>query len=494
MPSVQLVAGQPAASPGGYPPPSPSGFGSPEGDLPGQSAPPKQRSRGLIAAVVTAAVVVVAGAVAFGVPPLREKVFSLFSSDEVANPVTSQRDNQGKAGLKVNNPIDVALADQMPEPVGPPAGFPTCPSGMQTLSWTEYPDGLLLVCGSEAGDFAVRVEGSGDQVSDAVELSFNDYGYEVRLEDGTVISAYLGGALVTTAPTIGDSHTVTASQSWDLRSGAVGPAPTVAYLPPCPGETWPISLSVWNGGWLRVCGAGPGQASRLDFYDDLLGEGTASGVEASGDGYCGTTADGTQACVNRVPALVKFAAGAVLIQQRAVGMNAFAGQVSGGAGQGTGAFGVPAPADTDRDQVRYLVEILDKSAGARAKLGPAVTATAACENVAGQVDTIRSIADNRQELLDALQLTPVDKVPGGSGLVAQLTEALEASLGADLAYLAWAEAKRDSGCAAGAGQSYYDTAGGFDTRASDAKRRFVDNWNSTIAAQYGVPALEESQI
>jgi len=464
-------------------------------DWSGPPVPPKQRSGGLIAAVAAAAVLVIAGAVAFGVPPVRHKVMGLFSSSASPSPISTKGEGQTSTDLLVNNPIDLtALGQSAADLVSPPAGFPNCSPDMLPVSWTEFSDGQLLVCGSRSQDFAVQLDGPAIQDMQVMELTFTDDGYELRLNDRSFITVQLGGALVAIGVTQGENYALIASQGWDIRSGVIAPTDGLGLLPDCPSGTWPIALSSWDGGWLRVCGEGPNQARYLDFIDDLMGEGTASDVVASGDGYCGTIADGTEACVYRSPALVKFSSGEVLIQQRSVNANAFAGQESGGAGQGTGAFGVPAPADTDRDQVRYLVEILDKSAGARAKLGPAVTATAACQNVASQVETIRSIADNRQDLLDALQQTPVDQVPGGGELVAQLTAALEESLGADQAYLAWAEAKRDSGCAASAGQGDYDIAGLYDSWASEAKRRFVDNWNATIAPQYGVPAFEEAQI
>jgi serine/threonine protein kinase len=154
----------------------------------------------------------------------------------------------------------------------------------------------------------------------------------------------------------------------------------------------------------------------------------------------------------------------------------------------------PTPEVTASDQVRHMVEILETSAAARAQLGPAVTAVAACRGVSGQVVTLEGIAANRRELLAALATLPVDKVPDGAALVSLLRSALEASLGSDEAYLAWARAQESSGCASGAGSSYYQAAEPYDSAATERKKVFVSKWNSEIAPAYGVAALQESQI
>ncbi|MCL2803531.1 MAG: hypothetical protein FWD29_06220 [Micrococcales bacterium] len=477
---------------GGYSPPGPiAGYGLGQ---PQQPAP--KRSWAMITLVTAAAVVLVAAGVVFGVPSFREKALGLFSSNSTPTGQSSRSGTGADGALTVINPIPLDQRDgSIDDSAVPPAGFMECSSGMEPVSWTSFSGGQLLICGSRGGDFEVMAKDDGGQTLSATVLTFTSSGCEVEFSDGSVMSVFLGGAVVTVAPSSGDSVTQVASQAWDQRTGSISAEQVPATgIQPCPSGSWPISLAGWQSGWLRVCGTGPDQASHLAYEDDRLGEGAASAIENNGDGYCATLDSGTVTCVYRSPAVVTFTDRTGRVDQRSVMVNAFAGQSSGGAGLGTGAYGVQAPEDTDQDQVRYLVEILEKSSTARAKLGPAVSAAAACENLSGQIATISSVADNRQELLDALRSTPVDQIPGGIELVSQLTRALDASLGADLAYLDWAQAKQDSGCAPGAGKGDYDRAAGFDTVATEAKKAFVENWNTNIAPRYRVSTFEEPQI
>ncbi|MCL2804030.1 MAG: PQQ-binding-like beta-propeller repeat protein [Micrococcales bacterium] len=375
-----------------------------------------------------------------------------------------------------------------------PADFPNCPSGMEVVSWTKYADGLLLICGADGKGFTVTVKDQAGTELQATELTFTTDGYQVVCQGGLVIDVSLGGAVVSTTPKVGEPALALASQAWDLRTGEVAFTQPAADIVPCPPGTWPISLSTWEGGWLRICGTGTGQSNQIAYSDAEFGTGQADDASSVDFGYCGTTPEGLEVCAYRAPALVTFAKPGQQGDQRSVGTNFFAGYGQGGSGVGQGAYGAQAPEDTDVDQVRYLVEILNKSAGARSKLGPAVAAVSSCSNVSAQVNTIQSIANNRQELLDALRSTPVDKISGGTVLVQQLTEALEASLGADNAYLDWAKAKLSSNCAAGAGADAFARAEGYDGPATAAKRVFVDNWNANIAPKYGVVTFEESQI
>ncbi|MDR0990468.1 MAG: hypothetical protein LBL92_03790 [Propionibacteriaceae bacterium] len=152
------------------------------------------------------------------------------------------------------------------------------------------------------------------------------------------------------------------------------------------------------------------------------------------------------------------------------------------------------PPETAALQVRRLADLLTASAAARGQLVPAVSSVSNCLNLDRQIETIAAITQNRRDLLAVLATTPVDQISNGTTLTAQLRSALEASLGSDENYLAWAQAVRASGCATGAGSTYYATAGGFDRQASAAKAVFVSTWNSTIAPVYGVSTFSESQI
>jgi outer membrane protein assembly factor BamB len=376
----------------------------------------------------------------------------------------------------------------------PAGGLPDCPGGLEPISWVEYSDGLVLICAAQDAGFAVLAERDGQDLTAEV-LTFTADGWEVEFADSARLVCSLWGALVTVITADAERSAYLSSSAWSLAASA--PAITAprqaAPMPGCPAETRIIALSTWADGWLLICGA---DSATPDWA--VLAEGADQPVELSdlrtvADGYCGQADSIGRVCAYRSPALVTFGEGDGLVQVSVAG-NYFRAGGFGGAGKAKGAYGVQAPTDTAEDQVRYLVEILEKSASARAQLGPAVTAVAQCQSVSTQVATLAAIAQNRQELLTALDSAPVDKVPDGVVLVNLLRAALEASLGSDQSYLAWAEAQASSGCASGAGQSHYDAAAPFDTAATAGKAAFVAQWNNQIAPAYGVRTFQESEI
>ena len=155
----------------------------------------------------------------------------------------------------------------------------------------------------------------------------------------------------------------------------------------------------------------------------------------------------------------------------------------------TGAFDVKAPEATAEDQIRYMIEVLEKAYAGRAMLKDALPKLAGCTaGPGGYADTIaamQAVRDNRAELLAALDAMPVDKIPEGKQLLADLTEAIELSHQANVEYVAWAEAANASGCAT------LSAAGKTAADASDApKERFASRWNSVIAPKYGVRSFD----
>ena len=256
-------------------------------------------------------------------------------------------------------------------------------------------------------------------------------------------------------------------------------------IPPCPAGSWPLSLSTWNGGWLLVCGTSASEPTSLT-YSDAGGTGEASSVQAAGTGYCGQASVG-QVCVYRVPAMVRI--GDV---QRSVPDNYFTSHGRGGAGEGDGSYNVPAPQASAQDQVRYLVDILNRSKNARTALGPASQNVMNCKNLSSAVSQIDGITQNRRDLLAALDSTPVDLISGGSQIVAQLRSALEASRDADIAWANWGRSRQTNGCS---------STGKVPTAVLDAEKKvnaakatFCATWKTQIADVYGVHAFTSTEI
>jgi len=154
-----------------------------------------------------------------------------------------------------------------------------------------------------------------------------------------------------------------------------------------------------------------------------------------------------------------------------------------------GAFDVKAPKSTAEDQIRYMIEVLEKAYAGRAMLKDALPKLAGCTaGVGGYGDTIaamQAVRDNRAQLLTALDAMPVDKIPEGKQLLADLTSAIELSHQANVEYVAWAEAANANGCAS------LSATGKAAADASDApKAAFATRWNSVVAAKYGVRTFD----
>jgi len=175
--------------------------------------------------------------------------------------------------------------------------------------------------------------------------------------------------------------------------------------------------------------------------------------------------------------------------QHSVDSNYFASSGGGGAGQGTGSYGVPAPDPTAQAQVQYLVGILNSSAATRTSLGQPSQDVDNCQDLPDAVAQIQVVAQNRQDLMTALNSAPVDHIPNGTQLVAQLQAALQASYNNDEAFINWGQAQQSSGCSQ-MPQDVTDT----NTAAGNAKDAFCNTWNSQIAPTYNVPAFTTDQI
>jgi len=358
----------------------------------------------------------------------------------------------------------------------PPSDAPACPAGMTPVTWTKYSDGSVLICSGNGNYQVISSQGL-----TASQIDWTDGGYTVTFINGDVLTAYLGGSSVTV--TKGGTPTqYVADESWTIATGTADFTDTPTGIPSCPSSTYPISLSIWNGGWLVVCGTGPDAPTSLT-YSDGGSQGQGSNVSAVGGGYCADSSSG-KVCVYQSPAVVSIGN-----TQHSVDNNYFSGAGGGGAGQGTGSYGVPAPDATAQAQVQYLVNILNSSAATRSSLGPPSVDVQNCQNLPDAIAQIQVVAQNRQDLMTALNSTPVDHIPNGAQLVTQLQAALQASYDADMAYAAWGQ-QQETNCAVQPPQAVTDT----NNNAGAAKDTFCNTWNTQIAPIYNVPGFTTDQI
>lgn len=377
-------------------------------------------------------------------------------------------------------------ADRAGSHISAPTELPACPSGMTAVSWTQYSDGAILLC-AQGDRFAVLFPTHPDWR--ATNLTFTKAGEEVTLTDGTRLRIALGGRVVLTERD-GSVVMQPATKAWDQITGEaefVSPADLKA----CPAGSWPISLSVYSGGWLLVCGTAAASPSSIQALDGgSLAE--FSTISIRDGGYCGTSG-AEQLCVYRTPAVVTRTAGGSTTQQ-SVSDNYFAGLGAGGAGRGTGSYGVNAPQRDASDQVRYLTQILQKSRVGRASLESAVAQVRTCRDLGSAISQLNEVAANRQELIEALESTPVDALAEGASLVSGLRRALQLSHDSDLVWVQWAQAQQADGCASGEAHPLYQQVTTMNRDVAAAKAAFVRQWNQQIAPRYGVPRFTTAQI
>jgi hypothetical protein len=360
---------------------------------------------------------------------------------------------------------------------------PPCPDGSSAVMWSEWDGGATVVCRVDDGSGYSMIVWSQASAEQSNDVTVTPAGYSSPLAQ-----IAFDGWMVWTQ----DSDQSVASTSWGTGgSNSAGNGATAeSGIPACPSDSYPISLSVWNGGWLLTCGTSSSDMSSFSYQDGS--EASQGGeLEAAGDGYCGTTDDGVQVCVNSAPALVQIGTGTSTVQL-SVASNYFAGAGVGGAGQGTGAYDVDTPNDTATAQVNYLVEILEKSASARSEVKSVLQPLNACSVTNEDVQSLTDLTQARTDLLNAVQSTPVDQVPDGATLLARLKYALSLSEQADEGYVSAGSTMASGDCSDG--KASYRSALAIATRAEQAKQAFIQLWNDEISAQFSVRTFTAKDI
>lgn len=373
-----------------------------------------------------------------------------------------------------------------------PQGLPACPSGMKPVSWATYPDGHILVCSGSGGFTADYVRKGQTIVCSALAFSGPRFTLSCAHNETVIVS---GGSTLLQITTASASWLQPASRAWSSSATGVSVgfgAAATSIAQTCPAGSTPISLSYWRDGWLLICGTDGLHATSFSYVDPN-GKGAGTAMDYTDGRYCGTTDTGLAVCANASPALVTITPKGGTSTRRSVTANYFVVNGSGGSGKGTGAYDVAAPKDTASDQVRYLVQILEKSQTGRSKVAEVLPALLKCSVNSDQVAIALSIVTNRQELVTALQSTPFDRIPGGVQLISELSNALHVSLQADQEYLTVTRQMVAGDCATG--RSTLNGAIAIADTTDALKQTFVDDWNANIAGRFaGAVVLSSDKI
>jgi hypothetical protein len=355
----------------------------------------------------------------------------------------------------------------------------SCPSGSSAVMWSEWNGGATLVCEFSSGGYRMIVA-NGGSIQETDDVTRTPTGYSSPLAD-----VAFGGWSVW-LPDTTESFAATSWGSTEWGDSTSDDLLAADSIQPCPSGTYPLSLSVWSGGWLLTCGTSDGTPTGFEYLD---GSDSGSGGELTyaGGRYCGTADDGQSVCVSSAPSVVQVGGNRYTVES-----NYFAETGPGGPGEGTAAYGLDAPGGTAVEQVAYLVAILEKSGEARAMVNSVLAPLNACSVSSNDVQNLRILTQARTDLLAALRSTPVDQVPDGVNILAALTNAIDLSEQADYGYIAAGEQMAAGDCSGGKGT--YRNAITIADQAEIAKQTFIEAWNANIAPQFGVRTFTARDI
>lgn len=373
-----------------------------------------------------------------------------------------------------------------------PSTLPACPKGQTPVSFSTWENGkgATLVCQGFARTVTVVVIVNGRTYTSA-SGSITPTGYRADFGGGVSVDIGLGGWA--TWVTDGQTTTLhTGSKGWQIGTTAAQRYPALSdKVKACPAGSYPLSLSTWHGGWLLTCGETATKITKFIYVDGST-HGSGNAMTEQGGLTCGTASGGVKVCVNASPAVVEFSSQGGTPTQHSVGANYVAGQRFGGAGQGTGAYGLADPKADAASEVAYLNGILQQSQVARASVRTVIQSIVRCTTTTADVQNAQAVVDDRTTELQALSSAPVDSIPGGPALLAQLQAVIGDSLQADRQYVTAANQVAGGQCAAG--KATYATQKDFITQITNEKTTLANLWNSQIAPQYGTPTYTQDNI
>ena len=157
---------------------------------------------------------------------------------------------------------------------------------------------------------------------------------------------------------------------------------------------------------------------------------------------------------------------------------------AGSEGRGNGA--------EDKAQADAVYALITQSKGLAAQAGNAIGDVMACKDVVAAQQTFTDIAAHRQTQADQVKGLPVDKVPGGAQLVADLNKAWQFSADSERELAGWAA--DNASCTGKPGANDKRAQADADAgKAGAAKITATAEWNA-IAAKAGQPTVVKADL
>lgn len=146
-----------------------------------------------------------------------------------------------------------------------------------------------------------------------------------------------------------------------------------------------------------------------------------------------------------------------------------------------------------RAQAEVIDRLLDESTASRDKLNKAIEKVNRCAQLDLALADMRAVGDERSQQIATLDAADVSAIDSGP-LRSSLKSALQAALGADQQFVAWAAPTVSGGCGDTAARTAaWRSAQAFSKQAQVAKKNFVGLWNP-VAARLGFEERSTQRI
>lgn len=172
-----------------------------------------------------------------------------------------------------------------------PEAMPSCPDGMDVVSWTHYSTGSVLLCSGESG-YRLVLDDPDRESWEPRELEFTTWGYRLTFTNGAEIAVQAGGSLISFESD--GTSAVEAAEAWTASYGEIDMS-SASDVPSCPSGSVALSLSEYADGWLLVCGTTADDPTAVEFSRAGKAQ-SGSDARAVTGGYCANLATG-EVCI-----------------------------------------------------------------------------------------------------------------------------------------------------------------------------------------------------
>lgn len=144
-------------------------------------------------------------------------------------------------------------------------------------------------------------------------------------------------------------------------------------------------------------------------------------------------------------------------------------------------------------QVQKVDALLDRSSSSRAKLNSAIDRVGRCSGVSGALADMREVGDERRAQIAEMRGADLSALANGESLRSNLVTALNHSLDADEAFVAWASPAVSACRNTAARKAAYQRGLSASERAGAAKEAFLAGWNP-VATNLGLAGRDRQGI